>query len=76
MDRTEYLNLCKKVSILLPSIPEDCLVEYDGVIYYPQSYQLSFDKGEAIHTAILHDLKANSVMRCPLEKVIKRSEEK
>ena len=76
MDRTEYLNLCKKVSVLSPNIPSDCLVEYDGVTYYPQSYQLSFDKGEAIHTAILHDLKANSVMRCPLEKVIKRSEEK
>lgn len=76
MDRTEYLNLCKKVSVLSPNIPSDCLVEYDGVTYYPQSYELSFSKGEAIHTAILHDLKANSVMRCPLEKVIKRSEEK
>lgn len=74
MDRTEYLNLCKKVSILLPSIPEDCLVEYDGVTYYPQSYELSFSKGNTIHTAIIHDLKANSVMRCPLEKVTKRSE--
>ena len=73
MDRTEYLNLCKKVSLLLPSIPEDCLVEYDGVTYYPQSYELSFSKGNTIHTAIIHDLKANSVMRCPLEKV-KRSE--
>lgn len=82
MDRTEYLNLCKKVSILLPSIPygnllpSDCLVEYDGITYYPQTYQLSFSKGEAVHTAILHDLKANSVMRCPLNKVTKRSEEK
>lgn len=73
MDRTEYLNMCKKVSILLPSIPDDCLVEYDGITYYPQAYELSFIKGTTVHSAILHDLKANSVMRCPLESV-KRKE--
>ena len=69
MDRTEYLNLCKKTSILLPNIPDDCLVEYDGTTYYPQAYELSFDKGETRHVAVLHDLKANSVMRCPLNMV-------
>ena len=76
MDRTEYLNLCKRVSILLPSIPTllsslptDCIVEYDGIAYYPQAYELSFDEGETKHIAVLHDLKANSVMRCPLDKV-------
>lgn len=69
MDRTEYLNLCKKVSIKLPHIPTDCIVEYDGIAYYPQAYELSFDKGETKHIAVLHDLKANSVMRCPLDKV-------
>ena len=52
MDRTEFLNLCKKVSILLPHIPE-----------------LSFKKGATVHIAILHDLKANSVMRCMLDAV-------
>ena len=71
MDRTEYLNLCKKVSIL-PTIPTDCIVEYDGINYYPQAYELSFDKGETKHMAILHDLKANSVMRCPLDRVEKK----
>ena len=69
MDRTEFLNLCKKVSILLPHIPDDCKVEYDGTTYYPQAYELSFDKGETKHIAILHDLKANSVMRCMLDAV-------
>ena len=68
MDRTEYLNLCKKVSVL-GSVPSDCLVEYNGVTYYPQAYQLSFSKGTTVHTAILHDLKANSVMCCPLDRV-------
>jgi hypothetical protein len=69
MDRTEYLNLCKKVSMLLPYISDDCKVEYDGIAYYPQAYELSFDKGETKHMAVLHDLKANSVMRCSLDKV-------
>ena len=77
MDRTEYLNLCKRVSILLPSIPTllsgipaDCIMEYDSIAYYPQAYELSFDEeGNTVHIAILHDLKANSVMRCPLDKV-------
>ncbi len=69
MDRTEFLNLCKKASILLPNIPADCLVEYDGITYYPQAYELSFDKGETRHVAVLHDLKANSVMRCCLDAV-------
>ena len=69
MDRTEYLNLCKKVSVLYPNIPTDCLVEYDGVTYYPEAYKLSFNKGETIHTAVLHDLNANSVMCCALDRV-------
>lgn len=69
MDRTEYLNLCKKASVFLPNIPDDCLVEYDGVTYYPEAYKLSFDKGNTIHTAILHDLKAKSVMCCALDRV-------
>lgn len=52
--------------MLLPHIPDDCKVEYDGITYYPEGYELSFKKGATVHTAILHDLKANSVMRCPL----------
>ena len=76
MDRTEYLNLCKQVSVLYPQIPTECIVEYGGIPYYPKAYQLSFDKGTTIHTAILHDLNAKSVMHCPLDRVKKRSIEK
>ena len=76
MDRTEYLNLCKQISVLYPHIPTECIVECDGIPYYPQAYQLSFDKGATVHTAILHDLNAQSVMYCPLDKVNKRSIEK
>lgn len=68
MDRTEYLNLCKKVSVITPQV-SDYLVEYEGITYYPQGYQLSFDNGNAVHTAIIHSLKANSVMCVPLDKV-------
>lgn len=70
MDRTEYLNLCKRVSVL-PHIPDDCLVEYEGITYYPTAYQISFNNGTTVHTSILHDLKAKSVMYCPLDKVNK-----
>ena len=69
MDRTEYLNLCKRVSVSYPNIPTECIVECDGISYYPQGYQLSFAKGNTVHTAILHDLKAKSVMCCPLDRV-------
>ena len=72
MDRTEFLNLCKKVSVLLPHIPDDCLVQYEGVTYYPQAYQLAFIKGTTVHTAILHDINAQSVMYCPLDNVEKK----
>ena len=59
MDRTEYLNLCKKVSVITPQV-SDYLVEYEGITYYPQSYQLSFDNGNAIHTAIIHNFYCDS----------------
>jgi hypothetical protein len=71
MDRTEYLNLCKQVSVLYPHIPAECIVKYEGIPYYPKAYQLSFDKGTTIHTAILHDLNAKSVICCFLDKVNK-----
>ena len=71
MDRTEYLNLCKQVSVLYPHIPTECIVKYEGIPYYPKAYHLSFDKGTTIHTAILHDLNAKSVICCSLDKVNK-----
>lgn len=41
MDRTEYLNLCKKVSEL-PHIPDDCLVEYEGGNILSESVSVIF----------------------------------
>ena len=79
MKRAEFLNMCQRVAVL-PSgvlgikqqVPQDLLVEFKGLNYYPCAYKLSFDKnGNAVHTAILHDLKANSVVYCDLHKIIK-----
>ena len=82
MQRTEYLELCQKVSVLPDRIcgiknkvPVELLVVYNGITYYPEKYTLSFDKGQPIHTAILHDLYANAITQAKLERV-KRYERK
>ena len=76
MDRAEYLEMCKRVAVLPRGIkdirkpPHSLWVRYDNIAYYPLGYMLTFDKcGQPIHTAILHDLKANSVLNCDLSKV-------
>ena len=78
IDRREYLEMCQRVSAL-PSgvfgikqnVPDDLKVVHNGIEYYPIAYKLSFDKGRPTHTAILHDLKANSIMNANLETVTK-----
>ena len=79
MQRTEYLKLCQKVSVLKKGIcgikenvPDELKVIYNGIAYYPVSYELSFDdKGNVRHTAILHDLKASSITSADLGRVTK-----
>ena len=79
MQRTEYLELCQKVSVLKngicgikENVPNELEVIYNGIAYYPVSYELSFDdKGNVRHTAILHDLKANSITNADLGRVTK-----
>lgn len=79
MDRTEFLQMCQKLSMLKSGIcgikenvPDELKVIYNGIAYYPVSYELSFDdKGNVRHTAILHDLNANSIMNVNLERVTK-----
>ena len=78
MDRKLYLELCQKVSVLKngicgikENVPDELKVIHNGIEYYPISYELSFDNGKPKHKAILHDLKANSIMNANLEKVIK-----
>lgn len=78
MDRTDYLQLCQKVSMLKgglhdvkENVPSELLVRHKDVVYYPQAYELSYDNGKIQHKAILHDLKTNSITYADLGKVVK-----
>lgn len=79
MQRDIYLQLCQKVSVLKngicgikENVPNELMVVWSGIKYYPVAYELSFDdKGNVRHTAILHDLKANSITNAKLEEVTK-----
>lgn len=65
MERKRYLELCQKYAV-----GEDIRVLYKDTEYRPYRYELGFDgKGNSIHTAILKDLKANSVIYAMLENV-------
>ena len=65
MERKRYLELCQKYAV-----GEDIRVLYKETEYHPYRYELGFDdKGKSIHTAILKDLKANSLLYCLLDDV-------
>ena len=65
MERKEFLLICQK-----NAISGEELVTYDGVKYHPISYAIRFDKlGRAKHTAVLHSVKADSVLNVKLEDV-------
>ena len=52
------------------NVPDEYKVELNGTAYYPISYNISFDnQGKPQHIAILHDLKANSIVECDLNKL-------
>ena len=53
------------------NVPDELKVVYNGIVYYPVSYQLSFNKGQTVHIAILHCLNTNSIMHADLERVTK-----
>ena len=79
MDRTEFLQMAQKVSVLKngicgikENVPNELIVVHDDIQYYPVAYQLSFDnKGNVRHTAIVHDLKVNCITYADLKRVIK-----
>jgi hypothetical protein len=51
-------------------LPAELLVCWNDRKYCPYAYRIEFAKdGSAAHYAILHDLKANSVVTVELEKV-------
>lgn len=78
MDRTEFLEICQKVSVLKDGIckikqnvPDEFKVVYNDIVYYPVAYELSFENGQPLHKSILHALNTNSVIYAKLERVEK-----
>jgi len=58
----------------IKNVPDRLKVIFNAVEYYPVAYKMRFDRdGSVIHTAILHDLHANSITHAPLEKVVERN---
>lgn len=65
MERKRYLELCQRYAIGC-----DVRVKYKDTEYHPYRYELGFDKqGKSTHTAILKDLKANSLLYCWLKDI-------
>lgn len=65
MERKQYLELCQKYAI-----GEDLRVKYKNTEYHPYRYELGFDGGgKSIHTAILKDIKSNSVIYARLQDI-------
>lgn len=65
MERKRYLELCQKYAVGC-----DTRVKYKNTEYRPYRYELGFDSnGNSIHTAILKDLKANSVIYVMLKDI-------
>lgn len=78
MDRKEFLQICQKVSVLpettmhmKTAIPPELTVLYEGIQFYPIGYEMTFKQGISQHIAILHDMKAHSIMKVDLERVEK-----
>ena len=80
MDRKEYLNLCRECAMMCDEgmyrmkvdVPECLHVVFQGCRYYPEGYQLSYNRdGSVVHTAIIHDLRANSICHVELAALTK-----
>lgn len=78
MERKEFLQMCLEASKLPEwmlhmrrDVPEDLLVEYDEIIYYPVTFFYHFKNGVPEDGAVLHSLKANGIITADLSKVKK-----
>ena len=76
MDRKEFLQLCQKVSVLpettmhiKTAIPPELTVLYERIQFYPIGYEMTYKQGISQHTAILHDMKSNNIIKVKLERV-------
>lgn len=71
VDRTTFLQMCQKASMVKGNIPDELKLKYNNIAYCPVAYELSFVNGETKHTAILGDLRAKSIVYVDLERVEK-----
>ena len=78
IDRKEFLQLCQRVSVLpettmhiKTAIPPELTVLYEGIQFYPVGYEMTYKQGISQHTAILHDMKVNNIVKVKLERVKK-----
>ena len=77
MDKTKFLKMCQKVSVLpdgemhiKTSVPDELKVIYKGSLYYPIERVAGFDRnGMLVLKARLHSLYDNSVTECLLKNV-------
>lgn len=76
IDRKEFLQICQRVSVLPETtmhikteIPPELTVLYEGIQFYPTGYEMTFKQGISQHTAILHDMKANNIVKVNLERI-------
>lgn len=82
MERNTYLQKilqCAKLEETgLPgmkkNVPEQLLVVYKGIDYYPFGYSMYANPdGTWRHAAVLHDITANAVVSAPLNEVKDKS---
>lgn len=86
MERQEYIILCQKASFKTDLSGgwravrwnDEELVAWRGAKFVPIDYRFGFQKGEATHLAILHDLRANAeytVRLAEVARILPRSRE-
>lgn len=76
MDRKKFLEMCCECSKLpkgalgIPThVPDHLIINVDDIAFYPYQYVLSYDNGEIKHYAVLHDLRANSIIQTDLTRL-------
>ena len=76
IERKVFFEMCQRCAVLPKiagiaiDVPKELLLKWNGAEYYPVGYELFFDnKGNPIHSAILHDLQANSIVRVDFKEV-------
>ena len=76
IDRKMFIEMCQKCAVLpkvagvVSDVPKELTVLWKGTKYYPVGYEVFFgNDGRVVQSAIIHDMKANSVIRARFEDV-------